>query len=359
MNEVSTATNRGGVKATMDNVPLNQWYAAGGAEEFGREIVARRLLGKRIVMYRTENGDPVAMDDRCPHRFMALSKGQLLGDDIECPYHGFRFGPSGHCTLVPSISVVPRAMRTRSYPLVEKYGFVWIWMGDEALADVGLIPEIPYGHDWYDRTFHFCYPINSNYLRLHENLMDTSHPSFLHEGLFDGGDLAAAPYRTEVEGNVVRLVRDVGPHVPNESTAKAFNLEPGACVRRTLITETHAPCLNIIYNSFTYVDDPTRAPSELINAHPIVPAGPKECYQFVSSISSYVLSQPERLAFEDFFRLVMSQDAMALESIEEAIEEDDPSAIEYSVKPDEASLKLRRMIMDMARAERNAASALN
>ena len=338
-------------RSSVPKVPRNQWYVAAGSTELGEELLARKLLGKPILLYRTADGTPVALDDRCPHRAMPLSMGRRIGDEIQCAYHGFRFAASGRCTHIPSSPTVPGAMRVTAYPLAELFGFVWIWMGDPALADTALLPR---DHAYITPTHHgrffFCYPMGGNYLRLHENLMDTSHPSYLHEGMFDSSDLAAAPYKVETGDNMVRLSRDVGPHVPNDSTAFAFNLRPGERVTRTLITETHPPCLNIIVNRFTYVDKPEEPPVVAINIHGVVPADEHNCYQFAGVYTPEPL--PDEEAAKTFLADVLEQDSVALGAIESACTVDDPEqADEISIRADEASIRLRRMILKMAREE--------
>src|SRR5258708_1118507 len=125
----------------MENTPFNQWYVVAGREEIGRKLLARRMLDQPLVLYRTEDGRPVAFPDHCPHRFMELSKGKLVGDDVQCPYHGMQFGPDGKCTKIPTQGGVPAAMQVRSFPLIERGLWTWIWMGDAQKADPALIPD--------------------------------------------------------------------------------------------------------------------------------------------------------------------------------------------------------------------------
>src|SRR5581483_7763585 len=122
----------------------NEWYGVAWSEELGRRLLARTVLGDRIVLYRTERGAPVAFFDRCPHRSAPLSAGELQGDTISCGYHGMTFDPSGACIRVPGQSRIPSGARLRSYPVVERYGLVWLWPGDPKLADASKIVEMPY-----------------------------------------------------------------------------------------------------------------------------------------------------------------------------------------------------------------------
>ena len=76
----------------MDYVK-NAWYVAGWSDDFSRTLRPLTILEQNVVLYRTEAGDVVALEDRCPHRLLPLSKGRLIGDDVQCGYHGMTFGP--------------------------------------------------------------------------------------------------------------------------------------------------------------------------------------------------------------------------------------------------------------------------
>src|SRR5688500_1734969 len=79
----------------------NGWYCAGWASELGPKPVGRRMLGEPVMVYRTEGGEPVALEGRCPHRFAPLHLGTVENDRVACPYHGLVFDSSGACVLNP------------------------------------------------------------------------------------------------------------------------------------------------------------------------------------------------------------------------------------------------------------------
>ena len=113
----------------------NCWYVAGWSKDVGRELKAEMFLGEQIVFYRQEDGTPVALEDACPHRKLPLSDGTLKGDRVECGYHGLTFDRRGACVAAPTQKHnVPRRASVKSYPVVDRYRFLWIWMGDPALA---------------------------------------------------------------------------------------------------------------------------------------------------------------------------------------------------------------------------------
>lgn len=138
------------------------------------------FLGKPVVMYRKEDGTPVALSDTCPHRRAPLHKGEVVGDEIQCPYHGIRFNCAGKATWAQAQDRLPAAMGLTSYPLVEKDAFIWIWMGDPALADESRIFSTwSCNHpDW--ATIGGYYHIKAAAMLAVDNLMDLSHTAFVH-----------------------------------------------------------------------------------------------------------------------------------------------------------------------------------
>jgi vanillate O-demethylase monooxygenase subunit len=127
----------------------NTWYVAAWESEITRALSARDILGDSILMYRKQDGTPVALANRCPHRYAPLSMGRLKGDIVECGYHGLQFDCTGQCVFNPhpgGNGPIPRGAKVAQYPLIEKYGAVWIWMGLEApdesrLPDIGWLEE--------------------------------------------------------------------------------------------------------------------------------------------------------------------------------------------------------------------------
>ena len=120
----------------------NAWYVAAWDHEVTRTLQPVQILGDRIVLYRTNAGAPVALEDACPHRKLPLSMGQIKGDEIECGYHGLVFNSTGQCTRIPGATKIPRVLCVRNYPVVSQYGLVWIWMGEATHAHANPILEI-------------------------------------------------------------------------------------------------------------------------------------------------------------------------------------------------------------------------
>src|SRR5450631_1309019 len=124
----------------------NLWYVAAYDHEIESEPLGRMILGEPVVLFRKEDGTPVAFEDRCAHRHLPLSMGKLVGDILQCHYHGLRYDATGACVRVPGQDTIPPAARVKTYPVVERYHWLWIWMGDPALADPAGITDF----HWFD-----------------------------------------------------------------------------------------------------------------------------------------------------------------------------------------------------------------
>ncbi len=157
----------------------NAWYAAAWSSEVGREPLARTFLNEKVVLYRKEDGGVVALGDVCPHRFAPMHKGRVQGDALECPYHGLQFGETGACHRNPHGDVIPPALRLKAYPVVERYAFAWIWMGEPALASADLIPDFSAHSDPDFVTVGGRIPIDGAYQLVADNLLDLSHTQYL------------------------------------------------------------------------------------------------------------------------------------------------------------------------------------
>jgi vanillate O-demethylase monooxygenase subunit len=177
----------------------NCWYVAGWSHHFPSDRpVPRTLLGEPIVLYRQADGEIVALEDRCCHRLAPLSKGRVEGDDLRCMYHGLKFAPSGSCVDIPGQSVVPPHAKVRAYPAVERDCWVWLWMGDLALADPGLIPHaLNHGDpEWRMQTGELHY--EANYQLINDNLLDLAHLSYVHANTLGRNSMSWAESRPTV-----------------------------------------------------------------------------------------------------------------------------------------------------------------
>ena len=159
------------------------WYFAESTRRLRpAEMVRKRLLGKSLLIGRSATGEPFALDDVCPHRGMPLSYGEFDGEEIECPYHGWRFGVDGACRSIPSLTSSQRLnlakIRVRRYPCRAVQGNIWLYFGDDEPdpADIPMIPDV--GIAEY-RIFE-CLEFPSHVDHAVIGLMDPAHGPFVH-----------------------------------------------------------------------------------------------------------------------------------------------------------------------------------
>ncbi|XVU21201.1 Rieske 2Fe-2S domain-containing protein [Actinoplanes sp. CA-054009] len=170
----------------------NFWYAVEFADRLTTKPVRVTVLGQHLALYRTPSGRVVALSDLCVHRGAALSGGWLKDDCIVCPYHGWEYKPDGECVKIPANQPgrgIPKKARVDSYPAQEKYGFIWVYLGDlpeEERPPMPVWPEfdelVENGGRFRAVTGEFLW--NANYERILENGCDIAHAPFVHSGAF-------------------------------------------------------------------------------------------------------------------------------------------------------------------------------
>ena len=223
----------------------NCWYPAAWSRDLETAPVARTILGEKIVLFRTENGDPAGLHDRCPHRLLPLSLGQVAGDGLECGYHGLTFDSQGACIAAPTQDALPEGACVRAYPVAERLGLVWIWMGDPDKADPGDIYDLPQYHDpaWGVAHGDALY-IRANYLLLCDNLCDPTHVNYVHPTTLGDPNIADTMVKYEERDWGVSTWRWTPDDEP-VGFFKAFGNFEGT-VDRWQIYDMHVPSTAII-----------------------------------------------------------------------------------------------------------------
>lgn len=160
----------------------NHWYAVARSREVNDRPLPITVWQQPIVLYRDTQGQVHALADRCPHRFVKLSRGQVVGDAIECAYHGWQINAQGHCVTVPYLETNQKlpTCRVKSYPVQEQDGFIWVFPGDSHMATQISPLSIPeWDHLNYIATVSVI-DCQAHYSFLIENLMDMYH-GHLHQ----------------------------------------------------------------------------------------------------------------------------------------------------------------------------------
>ncbi len=191
------------MSAKDDMFLWNCWYAAAWDYEVldGKKL-ARTFLGKPVVIFRGQNKQYIALDDRCCHRGAPLSLGRVEGDCIRCMYHGMKYDADGICVEIPGQDMISAQHRVHRYPIVEKGHLLWIWMGEPALADPAQIHDYTPLSDpnWKGLPQPAYLHYDANWLLIVDNLADFSHLAFVHTNTLGGSeDYAYTSTAQEVE----------------------------------------------------------------------------------------------------------------------------------------------------------------
>ncbi len=192
------------------------WYVAGHSEDFGRDLTPVTMLEEKIVIFRDTQGKAAALEDACPHRKLPLSRGTIEGDTVVCGYHGLTFDCTGECVIAPTqLDNPPRRAAVHSYPAEDRWGFLWVWMGDPNKANAADIIDIPNfdNPDW-GKTPKGGMSMACHYLYIVDNLLDPSHVAWVHLTSFAGAGTDNRPLDVEeIEDGVIvsRWVFDEAP----------------------------------------------------------------------------------------------------------------------------------------------------
>lgn len=339
--------------------PKNAWYVAATTAEVGREPLRRKLLGRQVVLFRQEDGQPVALYDRCPHRGYPLSEGVLVGDNIQCGYHGLQFGNDGCCKVIPSGGDMPPGLGVPSYPVAERWEWLWIWAGDPNLADEALLPDLEgiyaLGREgWHSETSVLLEPA-CNYLMPFENFLDATHITFLHHGMIDSGDVASQPLKMQVVDNRVQVIRRIENELQPPLVMKTFGFE-GDRAHRTITAEALPPGLCAIRIE---IEPLIRTPGQDNHINQLVvaitPQDRTHTLEFTAVTQTFPFTNPSR---HDDLRNLLMEDVVAMQKIQQLFDETPAEErVEFGLAADKGIYQARRMLAAQVRAEREGASA--
>lgn len=205
----------------------NHWYIAGFREEVTEQPLRRLILGQPVVLFRTRDGRAIALEDRCIHRQVPLSMGHVCEDGtLACLYHGLRYDAEGNVKFIPEQTRIPRDAKVRSYAIVEKGYWVWIWGGAAEEADASQIPSYPWFEKagWKARTRRLH--VNCNYKLVVDNLLNMAHLPFVHPRTIGSeGVIKDAVVKVTQSETGVRLARKMYDIEPPPTYKKAGGFE--------------------------------------------------------------------------------------------------------------------------------------
>ena len=228
----------------------NAWYVAAWDHEVTRELRQITVLDQAICVFRTTDGAVTALEDACPHRKLPLSHGRIKGDTVECGYHGLTFNCAGACVWAPGTGAIPSNAKVHAYPVHEKYGLVWIWMGNPALADPHDIFEIAnYDDPTWGMNRGAAMELDCNYLLMCDNLLDPTHVAWVHQSSFAAPATKDTPLRVIKTDDAVIVHRWMLDHAPAPFYQKVVPFK-GHCDRLQHY-EVRYPCHALIRAVFT------------------------------------------------------------------------------------------------------------
>lgn len=331
--------------ATERNYPMNCWWVAAFSGEVDRELLGRWLLDTPVLLFRTEDGRAVALENRCPHRGAPLSLGCLKGDEVQCGYHGFRFTKEGANADVPSMKGPLKAARVRSFPVIERSPYVWVYLGDPScIADVPPPPELEWTGDPDFALVHGRMDVDANYMLLKENVLDLTHFGYVHAKTFKIVDWVDPPsFSNDGETTSYRQLFKAGPLPP--TFAEPLGLAPGTPYDRENYGSFVSPALQRAAVDFS---DPAtgKLTGRFRIAHATTPIDHRRMHYFWLLGRDHGKSPEQLEALKQITKIGFAEDEEMIEAIQ-AIADRDPrgtAAPEVSVKMDTAGIQARRIV---------------
>ena len=163
---------------------INFWYPMALTEEIADQPVKVRAIGQDFVVFRGEDGAAKCVSNTCAHRGGSLAGGKIKGNSIQCPYHGWEYDGDGVCHRIPSLgpdAKIPSRSRVDAYPVQEKFGIIFAFLGDLPESErPPIIPVPEWGQDGWRPTI-VDYDLGTNYERSVENGIDPAHNEYVHD----------------------------------------------------------------------------------------------------------------------------------------------------------------------------------
>ncbi len=326
----------------------NSWYAVAWVEEIDRSLSKRTVMAEDIVLYRTLDGRVAALEDACCHRKLPLSMGVLIDDRIQCGYHGMEYDCSGTCVKIPIQTRIPPGTGVRSYPVEERWGLVWLWMGAADAADRGKIMEVDHydDPDWGINRGPMM-RIACDYRYMADNLLDPEHVSYVHKTSLGNEDCMGVPLEVSVDGDGIisrRWIKDCTlapffqPYVQFKGRADRLQHYEVRLPSSALIKDIIAP------QGTGAPDGALHGEVFLLDSYNfITPVNADECMYFWFQVRNFKANcrQTDAALTRDFEQ-AFSEDVVILSAVHKGIKEARVPPI--NIASDTANLRYRRLL---------------
>lgn len=326
-------------------VPTDCWYALAPSVRVGRELTAIRALDGPVVVYRTDDGQAVALEDRCAHRAYPLSAGSLVGDDVQCGLCGFVYDAYGQCVRVPTQPRVPFGAYVASYPVQESDGVVWAWFGEPGRSRLHRVPELPWlaGDGW--ATVGGETEAATGYLLLHESFADVTQIPFVAPDIAPSV-LGAEPPPLDVvvTETTVALHREYPPAPLPDWQARMLDVPADAAFSTSQDGFFLSPGAWVDHWDVSGADG---ARARMRFTQLVTPVGPGRSRVMWRVSRDFAVNDPGAGAilaamFEGYYARVVA----AMETAQAVLDVDGPGP-EVNVSADVAALKVREIVTSM------------
>lgn len=330
----------------MSEYLRNAWYMAAWVQEVPQAgFLSRKFLDRKWLIWRESAGTWAMIEDRCPHRFVPLSRGKFADGRIACGYHGLTFDGTGDCVHNPFGGDVPPGARVASLPLVEAHGGLWFWPGDAGQADPALIPDFSF-IDAGVPIERAVYVMGVNYQLIADNLLDLSHAEFLHvESLGTNGSLFSHGTQSvaQDEGGAIWNKWDMR-RAPPPGWASAM-LGEGQTVDQALHIRWHAPANLALFISMARAGSEVPLVPPMANPHILTPETRRSTHYFFTHPPGEAEAAQAR-------RVFLEEDEPMISAQAEAMGETDFWDLKPVILPsDKAAILARRRLMQLVKAE--------
>ncbi|MEZ5655371.1 MAG: aromatic ring-hydroxylating dioxygenase subunit alpha [Sphingobium sp.] len=336
------------------NYVRNAWYVACWSHELieGKPFGAR-ILNESIVLWRSDDRIS-ALEDRCVHRLAPLSLGRCEGVNLRCGYHGLLFDREGRVVEIPGQDRIPDIATVRPYPVIERHGWVWLWMGDFPADEGRLPPLLGLNHpDFQTDCGTLDYAAEARLIN--DNLLDLSHVSYLHTGSFGMSESwARNPPQVTKHHQMVRSERwfkgegELGKQAGINAVDTYFRYDffvPG------VLEMAHWTFPTGTADRFGGEQPPLNARAETFTSQAVTPVTAKTArYFFVMGIHNSLGRPPDMSIAAGAFK----EDKDMIEAQQRNID-DSPDQAMMPIAGDKGATLYNRMLNQMVRAERESA----